>query len=227
MCEDGIATLFLKIGVTFHVYMYVAGETKTMRGGHHEGDERKRGRQKRRGRGRGRGLTYGQTDCESLRAPSSTPTPKTPETQTMVWVFPPQKLRPWSEFLLFPINTESGVGLSFGPSFFWTMVWVSSHEDRNIGVGVDEWALNRGIVKYRGAHKYNSPPEKPCCNIEHVKQEEVAINQPMPWVSFEVASHRQLHSGCGLGVYAWRKFVSSCCSRADRVISQPPPPPPQ
>ena len=35
-----------------------------------------------------------------LRAPSSTPTPKTPETQTMVWVFPPQKLRPRSEFLL-------------------------------------------------------------------------------------------------------------------------------
>ena len=44
-----------------------------------------------------------------LRAPSSTPTPKTPQTRTMVWVFPPQKLRPWSEFLLSPMNTESGL----------------------------------------------------------------------------------------------------------------------
>ena len=44
-----------------------------------------------------------------LRAPSSTPTPKTPETQTMVWVFSPQKLRPWSEFLLSPVNAKAGV----------------------------------------------------------------------------------------------------------------------
>ena len=43
------------------------------------------------------------------RAPSSTPTPKTPQTQAMVWVFPPQKLRPWSEFLLSLVNKESGV----------------------------------------------------------------------------------------------------------------------
>ena len=47
--------------------------------------------------------------ASQLRAPSSTPTPKTPETQTMVWVSPPRKLRPWSEFLLSPVNTESGV----------------------------------------------------------------------------------------------------------------------
>ena len=44
-----------------------------------------------------------------LRAPSSTPTPKTPQTRTMVCVVPPQKLRPWSEFLLSLRNTESGV----------------------------------------------------------------------------------------------------------------------
>ena len=39
----------------------------------------------------------------------STPTPWETETQTMVCVFPSQKLRPWSEFLLSLVNTESGV----------------------------------------------------------------------------------------------------------------------
>ena len=53
-----------------------------------------------------------------------------PETQTMVWGSPlPSKYRVWG-------------GLSFGPSFSRTMVWVSSREGRNTGVGVDEWALN-------------------------------------------------------------------------------------
>ena len=54
----------------------------------------------------------------------STPTPWETEIQTMVWVFPSQKLRPWSEFLLSPINAESGVvwvwsefGLDHGLSF--------------------------------------------------------------------------------------------------------------
>ena len=31
--------------------------------------------------------------------------------------------------------------MSFGLSFARTMVWVSSREARNTGVGVDEWAL--------------------------------------------------------------------------------------
>ena len=53
-----------------------------------------------------------------------------PETQIMVWVSPfPGKYRVWG-------------GLGFGPSFSRTMVWVSSSEVRNTGVGVDEWALN-------------------------------------------------------------------------------------
>ena len=41
-----------------------------------------------------------------LRAPSSTPTPTTPQTRTMVWVFQHQKLGPWSEFS-FPWQRQS------------------------------------------------------------------------------------------------------------------------
>ena len=66
-----------------------------------------------------------------MRSPSSTHTPKTPQTQTIVWVFPPQKHRVWG-------------GLGIGPSFSRTIVWVSSREVRNTGVGVDEWALTLG-----------------------------------------------------------------------------------
>ena len=48
----------------------------------------------------------------------------------MVWVSAfPNKYRVWG-------------GLSFGPSFSRTMVWVSSREGRNTGVGVDERTLN-------------------------------------------------------------------------------------
>ena len=54
-----------------------------------------------------------------------------PETQTMVWVSPcPNKYRVRR-------------GLGFGLSFAWTMVWVSSREVRNPGVGVDPWALSK------------------------------------------------------------------------------------
>ena len=140
----------------------------------------------------------------SLRAPSSNPTPKMPQTRTMVWVFRPQKLRPslraqilkninlawkfqsrlkisilsfriphkrkgvggrlawnfqsrlkisrswiysilgpWGVIWVSPFPSKYRVwgGLSFGPGFAVTMVWVSFREVRNTGVGVDEWAL--------------------------------------------------------------------------------------
>ena len=52
----------------------------------------------------------------------------------MVWFSPfPGKYRVWR-------------GLSFGLSFAWTMVWVSSCEVRSTGVGVDPWAL---IIDHR------------------------------------------------------------------------------
>ena len=76
----------------------------------------------------------------NLRVPSSTPTPKTRLTQTMVWVFPPRKLRPWSEFLPSLGKCRVWRDLSLGLSFAQTMVWASCREVRNTGVGVEEWA---------------------------------------------------------------------------------------
>ena len=78
------------------------------------------------------------------------------------------KLRPWSEFSLptmvwvspFPNKYRVWGGLSFGPSFSRTMVWVSSREGRNTGIGVDAWALietvpfNRTLGAQKASSKY-------------------------------------------------------------------------
>ena len=57
-----------------------------------------------------------------LRAPSSTPTPKTPETQTMVWVFPFAETQTMVWVSPFPSKYRVWGGLSFGPSFSRTLL---------------------------------------------------------------------------------------------------------
>ena len=87
------------------------------------------------------------SEIENLRAPSSTPTPKTPETQTMVWVFLPRTLDYGLSFSFPPNKYRVWGGLSFGPSFSRTMVWVSSSEGRNTEAGVDKRALKIGGLR--------------------------------------------------------------------------------
>ena len=89
----------------------------------------------------------GAQSRKSIWEPPRLPLPqKHPKLRPWSEFPPPRKLRPWSEFLLFPNKYRVWGGLSFGPSFSWTMVWVSSREGRNTGVGVDEWALTITIA---------------------------------------------------------------------------------
>ena len=83
-----------------------------------------------------------------LRGPSSTPTPRTSKTQTMVWVFPPHGLS-----FSFPQYIHSLGWSEFWSEFSRTMVWVSSREGRNTGVGVDEWAwMTEKITLFKCMH---------------------------------------------------------------------------
>ena len=72
-----------------------------------------------------------------MRAPWSTPTPKsTPNTDHGV-SFPPQKLWPWSEFLLALFNTESGAVWVFSSKFF------SDHRLSFLQGGQKHWGRGR------------------------------------------------------------------------------------
>ena len=71
---------------------------------------------------------------QSLQSPLVHPYPETPQTQTMVWLFP---LRDMVWVSSFAGKYRVWGGLSFAR----TMVWVSSHNVRTTGVGLDEWAL--------------------------------------------------------------------------------------
>ena len=77
-----------------------------------------------------------QHPLERNESPLVYPTPKTPQTQTMVWVSPPQTLRPWSEFLLSLINTGSGV----------VWVWSDFFSDHGLSFlprGQEHWGRGR------------------------------------------------------------------------------------
>ena len=95
-------------------------------------------------------------------------------------IYPPPlgrpKFRPWSELSL-PRNLDHGLsfsfpwqnlkyrvwrGLSFGLSFAWTKVWVSSREVRSTGVGVDPGALRSAAVKFSPENRaWKSPWKMP------------------------------------------------------------------
>ena len=81
------------------------------------------------------------------------------EIQTMVWVFPSQKLRPWSEFLLSLVNTESGVEL-----MVWVLLgpWSQKRWGRGRPMGVDFFQKEKkgGGKLGKGKTYHKTPPQK-------------------------------------------------------------------